>query len=60
MSDLKSLETKINTLIETCKRLAEENQSLNSERTALLEKNALAKTHIENMIKRLKILEEDQ
>ncbi len=60
MSDLKSLETKINTLIETCKRLAEENQSLNSERATLLEKNALAKTHIENMIKRLKILEEDQ
>jgi uncharacterized protein (TIGR02449 family) len=67
MSELKSLEAKIDTLIETCKRLAEENQKLKdsynnliSERTALLEKNALAQTHIENMIKKLKIMEDDQ
>jgi len=60
MSQLKSLETKIDSLIQICKRLTEENHNLISERTALLEKNSLAKTHIEDMIKRLKIMEEDQ
>jgi uncharacterized protein (TIGR02449 family) len=60
MSELKSLETKIDSLIQICKRLTEENHNLISERTALLEKNSLAKTHIEDMIKRLKIMEEDQ
>jgi uncharacterized protein (TIGR02449 family) len=60
MSELKSLETKIDSLIQICKRLTEENQNLISERTTLLEKNSLAKTHIEDMIKRLKIMEEDQ
>lgn len=60
MSELKSLETKIDSIIQICKRLTEENKHLISERTALLEKNSLAKTHIEDMIKRLKIMEEDQ
>ncbi len=60
MSELKSLETKIDSLIQICKRLTEENRNLISERTALLEKNSLAKTHIEDMIKRLKMMEEDQ
>ncbi len=60
MSELKSLETKIDSLIQICNRLTEENQNLIAERTALLEKNSLAKTHIENMIKKLKIMEADQ
>lgn len=60
MSELNSLETKIDSLIQTCKRLTEENHNLIFERTALLEKNSLAKTHIEDMIKRLKVMEENQ
>ncbi len=63
-TDLQSLEAKIDTLIQTGKQLANENQSLRkkqanlmSEHTALLEKNALARTRIEAMIARLKSME---
>jgi cell division protein ZapB len=62
---LKPLEAKVETLIETCKQLAEENSALResqanliSERAALLEKNAIARTRIETMIARLKSMEE--
>lgn len=64
--DLQSLDAKIDALIQTCKQLAQENQALResqanlkSERAALLEKNALARTHIEAMIARLKTMEID-
>jgi cell division protein ZapB len=63
-SDLQSLDTKIDALIQLCKQLAEENQALResqanlmSERATLLEKNALARTRIEAMITRLKSME---
>lgn len=63
-SELPLLEAKIDALIQTCKQLAEENQalrksqaSLMSEKVALLEKNALARTRIEAMIARLKSME---
>jgi cell division protein ZapB len=63
-SDLYSLEARIDALIQLSKQLAEENQTLRetqanlmSERAALLEKNALARTRIETMITRLKSME---
>ncbi len=59
-----SLEARIDVLIQLCKQLAEENKALResqthlmSERAALLEKNALARTRIEAMITRLKSME---
>jgi len=58
------LEAKVDALIQTCKQLAEENKALResqanliSERAALLEKNAIARTRIETMIARLKSME---
>ncbi|KHD05465.1 hypothetical protein PN36_04925 [Candidatus Thiomargarita nelsonii] len=61
---LQSLEAKIDALIQTSQQLAEENQSLRESQTnlsaahaALLEKNALARSHIEAMIARLKSME---
>jgi len=63
---LESLETSIDELTHICARLAQENQrlreeqiGLKNERAALLEKTALARTHIEAMINRLKVLESD-
>ncbi|OQY49476.1 MAG: TIGR02449 family protein [Candidatus Parabeggiatoa sp. nov. 2] len=63
-SNLHSLEARIDVLIQLCKQLAEENKALResqthlmSERAALLEKNALARTRIEAMITRLKSME---
>jgi cell division protein ZapB len=61
---LQSLEARIDALIQTCKKLADENQSLResqnnltSAHAALLEKNALARSRIEAMIARLKSME---
>jgi len=63
-SDLQLLEAKIDALIQTCKQLAYENQSLRqneanlmSKQSALLEKHTLARTRIEAMITRLKSME---
>jgi len=62
--DLQPLETKIEKLVSLCEHLASENKALRdqqvsliSERTSLLEKNALARTRIEAMIERLKAME---
>ncbi|RKZ38203.1 MAG: TIGR02449 family protein [Gammaproteobacteria bacterium] len=62
--DLQSLKTQIDALIHISKQLADENQVLReseanliSERATLQEKNALARTHIETMIARLKSME---
>ena len=62
--DLQLLEAKIDALIQTCKQLADENQSLRkneanlmSKHSALLEKHTLARTRIEAMITRLKSME---
>lgn len=63
-SDLQSLSTRIDALIQTCTQLADENQSLRdsqanlrSAHATLLEKNTLARTRIEAMIARLKSME---
>ena len=62
--NLQSLETKIDALIEISEKLADENNILRqnqaeliSERSTLLEKNALACSRIEDMITRLKAME---
>lgn len=62
--DLKRLESRINELIEACQRLKNENQALKSEHTVLSEKHArliektrIARSRIETMIGRLKVLE---
>ncbi|MDM8568379.1 TIGR02449 family protein [Thiotrichales bacterium HSG1] len=64
--NLQSLETKIDELIEISENLINENKYLRqnqtelmSERNALLEKNALACSRIEDMIARLKSMEID-
>ncbi len=66
MSDdlLKSLEAKLDRLLEQCASLQQENRDLREregdwlrERTRLMEKNDLARTRVESMIKRLKSLE---
>lgn len=63
-TDLKILESRIDELIETCRRLKSENQSLKSEQNdlneqhaRLMEKTRLARARIETMIDRLKALE---
>lgn len=63
-SDLKILESRIDELIETCRRLKSENQSLKTDQDGLseqharlMEKTRLARARIETMIDRLKALE---
>jgi cell division protein ZapB len=63
-TDLKILESRIDELIETCRRLKSENQSLKSEQNnlneqhaRLMEKTRVARARIETMIDRLKALE---
>lgn len=62
--DLKILESRIDELIETCRRLKSENQALKSDQNnlseqhaRLMEKTRLARARIETMIDRLKALE---
>ncbi len=61
-----ALEHKLDELILVCERLREENQRLRveqgmlkAERNALLEKTSQARNRIENMIERLKVLENE-
>ena len=63
-ADLKILESRIDELIETCRRLKIENSSLksdqnnlNEQHARLMEKTRLARARIETMIDRLKALE---
>ncbi len=65
--DLKILESRIDELIESCRRLKSENLSLKSEQNdlseqhaRLMEKTRLARARIETMIDRLKALERSQ
>ena len=65
--DLKILESRIDELIESCRRLKNENLSLKSEQNdlseqhaRLMEKTRLARARIETMIDRLKALERSQ
>ena len=64
--DIKSLEAKVDTLIEALDELERRNSMLESdrenwlvERNRLLEKNELAKNKVEAMILRLKALEQN-
>ncbi len=66
LSELDSLERKVNELIELVQFLSRENKALRSrqntwstERAKLIEKNELAKGKVESMISRLKSLEAD-
>lgn len=63
---LKMLENKLDSLIELCDQLNEENKALKaneaflvSERTRLMEKNDEAKHKVESMLTRLKSLEQN-
>lgn len=63
-TDLKILESRIDELIETCRRLKNENQALKSDQDSLseqharlMEKTRHARARIETMIDRLKALE---
>lgn len=63
---LKSLEAKMDRLIQVCAQLQDENQALKAraeewqrERVRLVEKNELARSRVEAMITRLKSLESD-
>ena len=64
--DLKTLEFRVDELIQLCHQLKNENQALReqqsllmSERAHLLEKNELARSRIEAMILRLKSMEQE-
>jgi len=63
---LTNLEQKLDELILVCERLTKENQrlraeqdTLKAERNALLEKTSQARSRIEGMIERLKLLENE-
>lgn len=63
--ELKKLEYRLDELIQTINRLKEENRSLRtqqdnmaSERAGLIEKNELARSRVEAMINRLKLMEQ--
>jgi cell division protein ZapB len=65
-NELKSLESKVNDLVNACMQLKQENQTLRtsqgdlvSERASLIEKTELARNRVEAMISRLKSLEEN-
>ena len=62
--NLQHLETRVEALVKVCHQLTEENQSLKTERLqlvterdTLLEKNALARARLEEMITRLQAIE---
>ena len=68
MSDtsFKTLESKVDDLIELCAemkrenhRLREEQHELQSERTNLMNKNQLAKTRLEKVLTRLKAMQQE-
>jgi cell division protein ZapB len=66
-TELESLESQLQELLELCERLKSENYSLrdqqdtlSGERAALIEKNELARSRIEAMISRLKGMENSQ
>lgn len=66
-TELASLEAQLQELLAICERLKNENHdlrnqqdSLASERAALIEKNELARNRVEAMISRLKAMENSQ
>lgn len=65
-SSFKSLEAKVDTLIQLCSEMKSENQYLRkkehewqTERTNLLNKNQLAKSRLEKVLDRLKTLQQE-
>lgn len=65
-TEINSLESKINDLINACDQLQKENitlrtsqEDLVTERASLIEKTELARNRVEAMISRLKALEEN-
>lgn len=65
-TQLENLESKIDELIKLCTELNQENKSLKAkndlwrgERAQLMKKNEVARSKVENMITRLRALEED-
>jgi len=64
--DLKTLEFRVDELIQLCHQLKSENQALReqqsdlmSERANLMKKNELARSRVESMIMRLKNMEQE-
>ena len=64
--DLNNLEQKVDELINACRRLQDENQTLRTghdtllrERSKLAEKNRLARVRLETIINRIKTLEKE-
>ncbi len=64
---LEEIGTRVDRLVELCRRLSEENRSLRQsqeqlagERASLMAKNEQARTRVEAMIGRLKSLEQNQ
>ena len=62
--NISGLEQRIDSLINECKRLADENKSLRSsheelitEKTELREKNRIARSRLEKIVEKLKLLE---
>jgi len=62
--DLRSLESQVDELIQTCDQLTDENRALRdqqstlvAERASLIEKSELARSRVEAMIARLKAME---
>ena len=62
--DLRSLESQVDELIQTCEQLSDENRALRdqqstlvAERASLIEKSELARSRVEAMIARLKAME---
>jgi cell division protein ZapB len=62
--DLRSLESQVDELIQTCEQLTDENRALRdqqstlvAERASLIEKSELARSRVEAMIARLKAME---
>ena len=62
--DLRSLESQVDELIQTCEQLTDENRArrdqqstLVAERASLIEKSELARSRVEAMIARLKAME---
>lgn len=55
--NLKKLESRVDDLIGTCRRLKKDNHVIKDEHARLIEKTQIARTRIESMIGRLKALE---
>jgi cell division protein ZapB len=67
LSALAEISSRVDRLVEMCRRLSEENRSLRqsqeqlaNERASLIARNEQARTRVEAMISRLKSLEQNQ